>query len=109
MSNRVSRKESEEVAQRILESIDDIKNSVPSILKKSFYFKSRKSVEIAERIIRTLSEEEAHVLDPFLGGGSFLIASLDADRYIEGIELDNYTFFALEMQFSNYNYDIFNL
>ena len=33
MSNRVSRKESEEVAQRILESIDDIKNSVPSILK----------------------------------------------------------------------------
>lgn len=107
MSNRVSRKESEEVAQRILESIDDIKNSVPSILKKSFYFKSRKSVEIAERIIRTLSEEDAHILDPFLGGGSFLIASLDADRYIEGIELDNYTFFALEMQFSNYDYEIF--
>lgn len=107
MSNRVSRKEAEEVTQKILDAIDSVKNTVPSVLKKSFYFKGRKSSDIAERIIRVLSKRDACILDPFLGGGSFLIASLNADRYIDSFELDNYTYFALEMQFRNYDYNKF--
>lgn len=105
MSNRIARKEAELINKRILNAIGNTKNNVPNILKKSFYFKGRKSVDIAEKIIRTLTTQDSLILDPFLGGGSFLLSALNANRYIDAIELDNYTYFALEMQFRTYKKD----
>ena len=106
MSNRISRNEVDDVNQKILQAVSDTSNTVSSLVKSSFYFKGRKSIEIAEKVIRALSGENDLILDPFLGGGSFLIAALDSDRYIDTIELDNYTYYALEMQFKKYNHKL---
>src|SRR5699024_4733822 len=44
------------------------------------------------KIIELLTEENDVVLDPFFGGGSFILSALKANRYVYGIELDNYTY-----------------
>ena len=60
---------------------------------------ARKTVSVEVRKKRTYIKREDSDADA---------ASVDEELPdIEGIELDNYTFFALEMQFSNYDYEIF--
>ena len=60
--------------------------------KRAFYFKGRKSEEIGARVIEAISNPNDIVLDPFFGGGSFIISAIMASRFIYGIELDNYTY-----------------
>lgn len=76
----------------IVDNLSNIPNTVPSELKKSFSFKGRKSISIAEKIISIISDKNDLVCDPFIGGGSFLIAALSAKRKFIGSELDNYTY-----------------
>lgn len=92
MRNKVNNEQITLINNKILNAIDNKKSVVSSVLKKAFYFKGRKSETIAREIIKVLTKEDDVILDPFFGGGSFILASLEAQRYIEAIELDNYTY-----------------
>ncbi|HBN05334.1 MAG TPA: restriction endonuclease [Bacteroidales bacterium] len=80
------------ITNDILQAIDGTKSNVSSDLKRAFYFKGRKSEEIGTRVIEAISNPNDIVLDPFFGGGSFIISAIMASRFIYGIELDNYTY-----------------
>lgn len=97
MKSKIEPKTSFTVTNRILNAVDSIPNSVSNSLKKSFYHKGRKSEEIAKKIIEAVTNPEDIVLDPFVGGGSFLVASVQAKRFFIGIELDNYTYDVLRI------------
>lgn len=100
MKNRITPSEIEKVNNLIMNAIEYKDNDkYLNGLKNCFYFKGRKSIGISSFIIKNLLSENEIVLDPFAGGGSFLLSALIADKDITGIELDNYTFFALRMVF----------
>lgn len=83
-------------------------NKVPHNLKTVFNFKGRKSPEIAKIAISILSDENDIIFDPFMGSGSFVIASVFARRKIIATELDNYTYNAVYSLFSKIDNDKFN-
>lgn len=89
---KVSNKEVIDVTNKILNIVKDNKPIISNNLKRAFYFKGRKSNVLAKDIIEGFSYEGEKILDPFFGGGSFILACLEANRYVEGIELDPYTF-----------------
>ncbi len=80
------------IINKIASALSDTNNIVPRSIKETFTFKGRKSPEIIEKVIRCLTEEDALILDPFLGSGMTLLASQNANRKFLGIELDNYTY-----------------
>ena len=88
-------KENREKLDRLLLAIEDTENVVPFKLKTVFNFKGRKSPEIARKIIEAVTAKEELILDPFMGSGSFVIASAQAERKIIGIDIDNYTYSAV--------------
>lgn len=109
MQSRIESNEIEKITNLIIKSLEYNKNDTYlNTLKDTFYFKGRKSVGISSFIIKELLSKNEKVLDPFAGGGSFLLSSLIADRKVTGIELDNYTFFALNMVFSKCNINKLN-
>lgn len=109
MKRRIESSEVERINNLIIESLEyKSQDKYLNSLKSTFYFKGRKSVGISNFIINNLLSKEEKVLDPFAGGGSFLLSSLIADKEVTGIELDNYTFFALNMIFSECNLDKLN-
>jgi len=48
------------------------------------------------------------VCDPFVGSGSFALASVKANRNFIGSEIDNYTYGALKVLFEEYNSNLFD-
>ncbi|QZN88053.1 restriction endonuclease [Vagococcus lutrae] len=92
MNTKVSSNEVEQINNAILDVVNDEKATVSTALRSSFYFKGRKSEKIAAKIIELLTKENDIILEPFFGGGSFILAALEANRYVTGIELDNYTY-----------------
>ena len=78
----------------------NIENAIPSVQKSTFNFKGRKSSEIASSILRYITPENGVVADPFMGSGSFAIASLDNNLTFYGNDLDNYTFNVVKTLFS---------
>lgn len=92
MQTKVNGSLVKEITDKILQAIDGIDSKVSATIKRSFYFKGRKSENIAAKIIEALTAPEDVILDPFFGGGSFVISALEASRFIYGIELDNYTY-----------------
>ncbi|NMA85268.1 MAG: site-specific DNA-methyltransferase, partial [Epulopiscium sp.] len=89
MNPKISSELVSTVTNDILEAINDINPSVSTNLKRAFYFKGRKSDKIATKVIEILTDSDDIVLDPFFGGGSFIISALQIPRFIYGIELDN--------------------
>lgn len=89
---KISNAEVMNVTNKILDIVEDKNSVVSNNLKKAFYFKGRKSNTLAKEIIEGFSSQGDKILEPFFGGGSFVIASMEANRYVEGIELDPYTF-----------------
>ncbi|KNY30475.1 restriction endonuclease [Pseudobacteroides cellulosolvens] len=77
-------------------AIEEIPNTVPSEMRTTFNFKGRKSPAIAEKVIKTICNENDSLYDPFMGSGSFVFAAMGNVKKIYGTELDNYTFFAVE-------------
>lgn len=92
MNTKVSSNEVEQVNKTILDVVKDEKARVSTALRSSFYFKGRKSEQIGSKIIKHLTNENDIILEPFFGGGSFILGALKANRYVSGIELDNYTY-----------------
>ncbi len=82
------------------DKISHINNDVPYSLKTTFNFKGRKSVDIISEFIKLYSDPEDILLDPFMGSGSFVIASEKASKKIIGLELDNYTYSAVKTLFT---------
>lgn len=80
------------ILSKVSTSIDNTENVVPRTIKETFTFKGRKSPEIMAKVIDTLTNEDAVVLDPFVGSGMSIIASQKVNRKYLGIELDNYTY-----------------
>lgn len=81
-----------EKALLLRKELRDVKSTVPTILKKQFNFKGRKSPEIGKIIIDSLTESDGKVLDPFIGSGSYIISACESRKTFFGSELDNYTF-----------------
>lgn len=94
MIKRISKKNKERLAN-FVEAIEGIENKVPATMKNVINFKGRKSPDIAEIGIKTLTDESAVVYDPFMGSGSFVLASVLAGRRIIATEIDNYTYSAV--------------
>lgn len=92
----------------LLEKIIDIDNSIPLNTKSIFNFKGRKSEKIAKIVIEHLTNENSKVCDPFLGTGTFAIASSSIPRETTGIELDNYTYSVVNSTISKINYSKLN-
>ena len=80
-----------------IESINTSENVVPNSLKQTFNFKGRKSVDIAGELISELLPKGSKVCDPFFGSGSFLLSGIKSGMYVEGSELDNYTYSAVRV------------
>lgn len=78
--------------EQVSSAIANIPNSVPSVFKKTFNFKGRKSPLIAEQVIKTLMNDKGVLYDPFAGSGSFILAGQGHVDTIFASELDNYTF-----------------
>ena len=78
--------------EKVIQALVDTKNIVPRLIKEVYTFKGRKSPEVLKKVIMALTDEDAYILDPFLGSAMTLIASQDAERKFLGIELDNYTY-----------------
>lgn len=93
-------------ANKVINILGDTENQVPRIIKEVYTFKGRKSPEILKKVILALTDEDAYILDPFLGSGMTLIASQEAKRKFLGIELDNYTYFVNKTLFEKVNLDI---
>jgi len=75
-----------------LSAIDGIDNIIPSVQKKTYNFKGRKSPDIAGPIMLTVTPPGGTIGDPFSGGYSFGIAAgLNGIKYV-GNEYDNYTY-----------------
>ncbi|NLV98927.1 MAG: DUF2034 domain-containing protein [Clostridiaceae bacterium] len=108
MGSKISNELVASVNKNTLSAIGDLPNRVPNVLKKSFYFKGRKAPEIACEIIKALTSPNDIILDPFFGGGSFILSALDAHRKIFGIELDNYTYDIVSMLFTEVDTDLVN-
>lgn len=94
MIKKISQKNKERLAD-FVEAIDGVENKVPTTMKNVINFKGRKSPDIAEIGLKTLTDESAVVYDPFMGAGSFVLASVSAGRKIIATELDNYTYSAV--------------
>lgn len=91
---------SSEVMKKIasaIESINTSENIVPNSLKQTFNFKGRKSVDISSELLSELLPKGSKVCDPFFGSGSFLLSGIKSGMYVEGSELDNYTFSAVRV------------
>lgn len=91
-----------------IEQLGETENIVPSSLKRTFNFKGRKSVDVATKLIETLTSDKDIVCDPFVGSGSFAFACSKAGRAFIGCELDNYTYDALKILFEKYNRSLFD-
>ena len=98
-------KENKEKLQHLLSALDDVDNKVPFKLKTVFNFKGRKSPDIAQKAISAVTKPGDLIFDPFMGSGSFVIASAKADRKIIATELDNYTYSAVFTLLSNVDTD----
>lgn len=94
MKKEITR-ENKEKRQKLVAAIDGVENKVPFLLKTAFNFKGRKSPVIAQKIIEAITDEDDIIFDPFMGSGSFVIASAKANRKIVATEIDNYTYFAV--------------
>lgn len=79
----------------LVSALDGINNTVPYNMKRVFNFKGRKSPDIAQTAISILTKEDDIIYDPFAGSGSFIIASVKANRKIVATEIDNYTYSAV--------------
>lgn len=97
--------ETQSIARKVNEALNDTENLVSRTLK-AYTFKGRKSPEILSKLILALTDEDAYVLDPFLGSGMTLIASQEAKRKFLGIELDNYTYSVNKTLFEKINPEI---
>jgi len=84
---------------------DDI-NPVPNTGGERVDYPTQKPVAIAERLIRTLTDEGGLVFDPFMGSGTTLVAAHRLKRYFIGIDNEetavNKTRFRLEQEGASY-------
>lgn len=94
MKKEITRENKEKI-QKLLSAIEGVENNVPFKLKTVFNFKGRKSPEIAQKIIKAITDENDVIFDPFMGSGSFVIAAAKANRKIVATEIDNYTYAAV--------------
>ena len=93
MKKRISNINKAKISQ-LSDALDGINNKVPHIQKTVINFKGRKSSDIAQKAIEILSDRDDLIIDPFMGSGSFVLASVKAGRKIVGLEIDNYTYAA---------------
>lgn len=84
--------ETQNITKKVNSALSDVENKVPRTIKETYTFKGRKAPEILAEVISSLTDENAYILDPFLGSGMTLIASQKVNRKFLGIELDNYTY-----------------
>lgn len=108
-SNIKIKKEIMDMLRLSVNSLDNMDNIVPYALKRTFNFKGRKSVDIAAKLIKVLSNSESIVGDPFAGSGSFALACAKEGVKTICSELDNYTFEAVRVLFQKYDIKLFNI
>lgn len=90
----ITEKNKERLAN-FVSAVEGVENRIPVTLKTVLNFKGRKSPDIAKIAFETLTDETSIVYDPFMGSGSFVLASVAAGRKIIATEIDNYTYSAV--------------
>ncbi|RGQ84093.1 restriction endonuclease [Megamonas rupellensis] len=80
------------IYETITEALNNVENTIPRVISETYTFKGRKSPNILEKVIASVTKEGDVILDPFMGSGTTLIASQKINRKFIGIELDNYTY-----------------
>lgn len=88
-----------EKLDQIKTNIQDIPNTVPDEMRRTFNFKGRKSPGVAEKVIETVCDKDSVLYDPFMGSGTFVFAAMNKVGAIYATELDNYTFSAVQALF----------
>lgn len=78
--------------EKLVKILEDTPNTVPRSIKETFSFKGRKSPEILEKVILSVTKEGDIILDPFFGSGMIALATKKTGRKLVGVELDNYTY-----------------
>lgn len=79
-------------SEMLTDAVSNTKNIVDGTIKRTFTFKGRKSPDIIQAVIKSLTNEGDLILDPFIGSGTSILASQKINRHLHGIELDNYTY-----------------
>lgn len=90
-----------EKLNKIKDAIENVPNTVPDEMRKTFNFKGRKSPAIAEKVIETICTDNTVLYEPFMGSGSFVFAAMGKVKTIYATELDNYTFGAVKILTDN--------
>ena len=65
-----------EKLDQIKTNIQDIPNTVPDEMRRTFNFKGRKSPGVAEKVIGTVCDKDSVLYDPFMGSGTFVFVYL---------------------------------
>lgn len=92
-----------EIINKVNSALEGVQNNVPRSIKETYSFKGRKSPEVIEKVMRTLTDEGDYILDPFTGSGMSIISTQKAGRRFLGIELDNYTYSVNKSLFEKLN------
>lgn len=94
-----------DISEKIEKALGNVENIVPRALSETYTFKGRKSPDIIEKVILSLTKENDLIIDPFMGSGTSLIATQKANRKFLGIELDNYTYSVDKVLFEKIDMD----
>lgn len=95
-----------EISDKVAMALSDVENIIPRAISETYTFKGRKSPDILEKVISSITKSGDLILDPFMGSGTTLIASQKIGRKFLGVELDNYTYSVDEVLFEKVNYSI---
>lgn len=104
------------VEQQLLDKVNDAFNKISlpedqliaSEFKGVLNFQGKKSLELAAKLIASLSDSNALIYEPFFGSGAFLLACSKANRKVIGTELDNYTFNSFKILITKSNFTKLN-
>ena len=58
------------IYETITEALNNVENTIPRVISETYTFKGRKSPNILEKVIASVTKEGDVILDPFMGSGT---------------------------------------
>lgn len=95
---------SQQITDIISNVLQDTENIIPSVMRKTYSFKGRKSPEVIAKVLNVFTNPDDTILDPFIGSGTTIIGSQLAKRKLIGTELDQFTYSIDKVLFEKVDY-----